>query len=160
MLQPIMSISLLCLQGSSTLSRCLGAAAAWSWPVSMFMGSLALNKLPSVPAGVCCLKHDIWGEFDELTDVARFHRHPRKKGPIVPSFIFFVEGALVGLTCMTHPEPVAFPVASCCGCLLDMQHSDVVSSIADCSASLCTEIVIAESCCPACCRYSECACQT
>ena len=59
-----------------------------------------MSNLPPVPAGVCCLKHDIWGEFDELTDVARFHRHPRKKGPIVPSFVFFVEGALVGLTCM------------------------------------------------------------
>eukprot|EP00891_Asterochloris_glomerata_P008220 jgi/Astpho2/8220/fgenesh1_pg.00122_%23_4_t len=48
-------------------------------------------------SGMCkgSANHDIWGEFDELTDVARFHRHPRKKGPIVPSFVFFVEGALV-----------------------------------------------------------------
>ena len=68
--------------------------------VPVLKGGLALRKLPSFPAGVCCLKHDIFGEFDELTDVARFHRHPRRKGPIVPSFIFFVEGALVSLLCM------------------------------------------------------------
>ena len=66
-------------------------------PVLLLKGGSALSNLPSCPAGVCCLKHDIFGEFDELTDVARFHRHPRRKGPIVPSFIFFIEGALVSL---------------------------------------------------------------
>ncbi|KAL0019873.1 hypothetical protein WJX79_006289 [Trebouxia sp. C0005] len=41
-------------------------------------------------AGVLFLKHNIWNEFDDLTDVARMY-----KAKAVPSFIFLTGGAMV-----------------------------------------------------------------
>ena len=43
-------------------------------------------------AGVLFLKHNIWNDFDDLTDVARMY-----KAKAVPSFIFLTEGAMVRL---------------------------------------------------------------
>jgi len=41
-------------------------------------------------AGVLFLKHNIWNDFDDLTDVARMY-----KAKAVPSFIFLTGGAMV-----------------------------------------------------------------
>lgn len=41
-------------------------------------------------AGVLFLKHNVWNEFDDLTDVARMY-----KAKAVPSFIFLTGGAMV-----------------------------------------------------------------
>ena len=41
-------------------------------------------------AGVLFLKHNIWNEFDDLTDVARMY-----KAKAVPGFIFLTGGAMV-----------------------------------------------------------------
>ena len=111
LLQPIRSPYLLCLQRSATFEQMSGCGLR---PALLLKGGSALSNLPSGPAGVCCLKHDIFGEFDELTDVARFHRHPRRKGPIVPSFIFFIEGALVSLLCMRSRVAVSCLLYTCC----------------------------------------------
>lgn len=41
-------------------------------------------------AGVLFLKHNIWNDFDDLTDVAHMY-----KAKAVPSFIFLTGGAMV-----------------------------------------------------------------
>ena len=43
-------------------------------------------------AGVLFLKHNIWNDFDDLTDIARMY-----KTKAVPSFIFLTGGAMVSL---------------------------------------------------------------
>lgn len=42
------------------------------------------------------LKHNIWNEFDDLTDVARFY-----KAKAVPGFIFLTGGAMVSQSACT-----------------------------------------------------------